>query len=61
MRKDYARVARAIGKVLGARREAVASDPLPQRLAELLCRLADKENERKRSDAQADLKSIRTA
>lgn len=44
MQKEYAQIARKIGKVLGAREEAVASEPLPQRLAELLRRLSDKES-----------------
>jgi hypothetical protein len=46
MQRDYARIARAIGKAFGARQEAVAGEPLPQRLTELLCRLSDKESRR---------------
>jgi hypothetical protein len=61
MRKDYARIARAIGKALHARREAVEGEPLPQRLADLLCRLSDEEGERKGRDAQTDWRSIRSA
>ena len=43
MPKEYARIARSIGNRLSERRQAFASEPLPQRLVELLCRLSDSE------------------
>jgi len=57
MPNEYQRITRAIGKALGERREAIASEPLPQRLAELLCRLSEIEGER---GGQADLESMPT-
>ena len=46
MPNEYARIALSIGKVLRERRQATATDPLPERLAELLCRLSEREAER---------------
>jgi hypothetical protein len=43
MPNEYARIALSIGKVLRERRQATATDPLPERLAELLCRLSERE------------------
>jgi hypothetical protein len=43
MPKGYARIACSIGKALGERRKAITSEPLPQRLTELLCRLSETE------------------
>jgi hypothetical protein len=43
MPKGYAKIACSIGKALGERREGVTIEPLPQRLAELLARLAESE------------------
>jgi hypothetical protein len=43
MPKGYTGIACSIGKDLGERRKAITSEPLPQRLAELLCRLAESE------------------
>jgi hypothetical protein len=33
----------SIGKAVGERQNAIASEPLPQRLTELLCRLSERE------------------
>jgi len=43
MPKGYAKIACSIGKALGERRERVTLELLPQRLAELLARLAESE------------------
>ena len=53
MPKEYARIACSIGKTLGERRQAIKSEPLPERLAELLCRLSETE----KAD-QADQKRV---
>ena len=41
MPKGYARIVYLIGRTVDERRKAIASEPLPQRLAELLCRLSE--------------------
>ena len=46
MQREYARIARQIGKALGERQEAAASGALPQRLADLMLMLSDKESRR---------------
>ena len=43
MPTDYARIARSVGKVLSERQGASISEPLPQRLVELLCDLSESE------------------
>jgi hypothetical protein len=43
MPREYARIACSIGKAVGERQKAVVSEPLPQRLTELLCRLSERE------------------
>ena len=43
MPTEYARIARSIGKALSERQGAITSDPLPQRLVELLCDLSESE------------------
>jgi len=54
MPNEYARIILSIGKVLRERRQATATDPLPECLAELLCRLSEREAERNgRRDATA--------
>jgi hypothetical protein len=53
MPKEYARIAYLIGKAVGERRKAIASKPLPQRLAELLRRLLESDKaEQRNSDRQ---------
>ena len=43
MPTKYARIARSVGKALSERQGAIVSEPLPQRLVELLCNLSDSE------------------
>jgi hypothetical protein len=43
MPREYARIASSIGKALGERQKAITSEPLPQRLTELLSRLSESE------------------
>ena len=52
MQREYEQIARAVGKVLGARHEEVATEPLPERLAELLSILSDKESERRKREVR---------
>ena len=53
MPKEYARIAYSIGRAVGERRKAIASKPLPQRLAELLRRLLESDKaEQRNSDRQ---------
>ncbi len=50
MPNEYARIVLSIGKVFKKKK----NDPLPEHLAELLCRLSEREAERNgRSDATA--------
>ena len=43
MPTDSARIARSVGKALSKRQGASISEPLPQRLVELLCDLSESE------------------
>ena len=43
MPTEYARIARSVGKALSERQGAIISEPLPQRLVELLCNLSESE------------------
>lgn len=43
MPTEFARIARSVGKALGERQEASISEPLPQRLVELLSNLSESE------------------
>jgi hypothetical protein len=53
MPKEYAKIAYLIGKGIGEKRKAIASKPLPQRLAELLRRLLESDKaEQRNSDRQ---------
>jgi hypothetical protein len=53
MPRKYARIACSIGKALGERQKAITSEPLPQRLIELLSRLSESEK-----TEQADQKKV---
>jgi hypothetical protein len=55
MLDEYAKIAFSIGKLLSKTRQAIEKDPLPPRLAELLCRLSDSEKveDRRRWNAPA--------
>lgn len=59
MLDEYARIAFSIGKLLSKRQQAIAKDPLPPRLAELLCRLSESEKAEDSRQSHASAKHSR--
>ena len=61
MPTEFARIARSVGKALGERQEASISEPLPQRLVELLCDLSESETAKPNRRRHAAAKRSRLA